>query len=270
VLLSLKQKLLGRLRWFYYRRYYFLHRIVRNKVPQHNLSFLPDGFTVTKVGETGVALADGFCSPEEAQSIIEIARGKLGPAGILEKGKFVEHPKRRCETALILGPGHRDARMLPIACRAAAMTGLPYTHLEGVYVTRYKESGFYLEHIDYGQHFTIDRLYTVLLYLNDMTPEQGGSTVFPNLHIEVQPRVGRAVAWTNINPDGSFHPETSHAAMPVNAGAEKWVINFWFRPYKMFNEIDCIEPQTASGTPLSETDQLPDGTKYFARQSSNS
>ncbi len=269
VLSSLKQKLRARLRWFYLRRYYFLHRIVRNKIPPHNLSYLPDGFRITKAGKTGIAIADSFCTPEEAHSIIEVAREKLGPAGILEKGKFIEHPKRRCETAMVFGPGNKDSRLLPFACRAAAMTGLPYTHVEGVYVTRYKEGGFYLEHIDYGNHFKIERLYTVLLYLNDMTPDQGGSTVFPDLHIEVQPRVGRAVAWTNMNPDSSAHPETSHAAMPVNAGGEKWAIQFWFRPYKMFNEIDYVEPQATRGVPLSKTDKFPDGTKYFVRQSGN-
>jgi prolyl 4-hydroxylase len=265
-LASLKQKLRARLIWLYERRYFFLHRVIKNRVPQFNLSYLPDGFTVTKVGRTGITIADGFCTQEEAQSIIEIARAQLGPAGILANGKFIEHPKRQCETALVFGPGKRDPRLLPIACRAAAMTGLPYTHVEGVYVTRYKEGGFYLEHIDYGNNFRIDRLYTVLLYLNDMTQEQGGSTVFPNLNVGVQPRVGRAVAWTNMNPDGSFHPETSHAAMPVKAGAEKWAIQFWFRAYKMFEEIDHAVPQATLGVPLSETDRLPDGARYIVRQ----
>ena len=157
---------------------------------------------------------------------------------------------------------------MTIAVRAAALTGLPYTHIEGVYVTRYQEGGLYDEHVDFGDDFNVDRLYTVLLYLNDMAPEHGGATVFPRLNIEVQPRAGRAVCWTNMNPDGSAHLETSHAALPVKPGGDKWAIQFWFHPYKMFDAVDIDAPQTKSGVPLSKDDKLPEGAKHFEREQS--
>jgi prolyl 4-hydroxylase len=232
----------------------------------HNLAHLPDGFAVTKVGQTGVTIMDNFCTPEEAQAVIDFSRDKIGPAGILSGGKFVEHPKRRCDTGHVFGPGEINREILPIALRAAAITGVPYTHIEGVYVTRYPEGGLYDEHIDFGDHFKVDRLYTILLYLNDMPSEQGGSTVFPRLNIEVQPRAGRAVCWTNKNPDGSHHNETSHAALPVKAGGEKWSIQFWFRPYKMFDEIDIEPPQAKQGIPLGEDAVLPDGASRYVRE----
>ena len=79
----------------------------------------------------------------------------------------------------VFGPNANNPQFLPIAIRAAALTGLPYTHLEGVYVTRYGEGGHYNEHVDYGDDFRVDRLYTVLLYLNDMAPSEGGATADP-------------------------------------------------------------------------------------------
>jgi prolyl 4-hydroxylase len=266
VLPSLLQKIKGRLRWLYARRYYYLHKVIPTRIPAHNLSYMPDGFSITKVGETGVSIIDGFCSPEEARAVIDFSRDKLGFAGVMLDGKFVEHPQRRCETGLVFGPRNVNQELLPIACRAAALTGLPYTHLEGVYVTRYQEGGLYDEHVDFGDQFSVDRLYTVLLYLNDMTPEDGGATVFPRLNIEVQPQAGRAVCWTNMNPDGSSHTETSHAALLVKPGGEKWAIQFWFHPYKMFDAIDIAAPQAKPGVPLSKDDKLAAGTRYFVKK----
>ena len=135
------------------------------------------------------------------------------------------------------GPYYRYAGVVPLMRRAAALVGLPYTHLEEVYVTRYGEEDFYGQHIDFGDDFGIDRLYTVLLYLNTVPEEQGGATVFPSLKAAVQPQVGRAVTWTNKNPDGTGHLETNHAAFPIKNGGEKWVIQFWFRRYRMIDPI---------------------------------
>ena len=242
-----------------------MYQAVRSEVPQHNLSYLPDGFAITKVGNSGVAIIDGFCSAEEAREIIGFAAERVRPASVLVDGKFVESGGRKSETVRVFGPDALDARFLTIACRAAALTGLPYTHLEGVYVTRYQEGGFYNEHLDAGDNFKIDRLYTVLLYLNDMDAEQGGSTAFPSLNIEVQPRVGRAVSWTNKNPDGSMHMEVSHAALPVKPGGEKWTIQFWFHAYKMFNALDVTPSQAATGLPIDENYPLPDGARFYVR-----
>lgn len=249
----------------YERRFYFLSKLFGANVPVHNLSYFPDGFTVRKVGQTGISVVDNFCTRAEAQAIIEMARDRLKPSGVQEHGKVVLAAGRQSDTARVFGPGEPTAALLPIACRAAALTGLPYTHLEAVYVTRYQEGGHYNEHVDYGDDYSIDRLYTILLYLNDMDPAHGGATAFPRLNIQVQPKLGRAVSWTNLNPDRSPHYETTHAALPVKAGGEKWAIQFWFHPYKMFDPVDFVPPQTAIGKPVAAGDSLPEGASFFER-----
>lgn len=249
----------------YRRRYYYVSKVFGARVPVHNLSCFPDGFTVRKVGQTGVSVVDNFCTPAEAHAIIGLARNRLEPSGVQENGKTVMAAGRQSDTARVFGAGDLNPELLPIALRAAALTGLPYTHLEAVYVTRYQEGGHYNEHVDYGDDYNIDRFYTVLLYLNDMDPAHGGATAFPRLNIQVQPKLGRAVSWTNLNPDRSPHYETTHAALPVKAGGEKWAIQFWFHPYKMFDPIDFTPPQTAIGKPVNTGDSLPDGASFFER-----
>jgi len=219
--------------------------------------------TITKIGETGVTVIDGFCTREEAQELITYARERVGPAAVLEDGEFVLSDGRQSETCHVFGPRAQNPRFVAFASRAAALTGMPYTHLDGVFITRYGPGGFYHEHHDFGDHFKDNRLYTILLYLNDMDESEGGTTAFPRLNVEVQPRVGRAVSWTNKNPDGSPHWETSHAALPVKEGAEKWTIQFWFNPYQRFKELDPVVPQMATGQPIDQHHPLPDGANYF-------
>ena len=119
----------------------------------------------------------------------------------------------------------------------------------------------YKAHQDFYPGFDGDRLYTVLIYLNDLTEEQGGGTVFENLNIGVRPKLGRAVIWTNKNPDGSHHEETTHEALPVTEGAEKWVVQLWFRNYEMIGVPAALieTPQTAQGQALTGDEDIPAG-----------
>ena len=168
-LAQLLDKLFRRCTSIYKRRYYFFSKLFGVRVPPHALSFFPHGLTVSKAGDTGIAVVDGFCTPDEAQAVIDLARERLEPSMVLQNGKFVLATGRQSDTALVFGPGNPDPALLSFACRAAALTGMPYTHLEAVYVTRYQEGGHYNEHVDYGDNYSVDRLYTVLLYLNDMS-----------------------------------------------------------------------------------------------------
>jgi prolyl 4-hydroxylase len=64
----------------------------------------------------------------------------------------------------------------------------------------------------------------VVMYLN--TPEAGGGTTFPDVHLEVFPRKGHAVFFSYERA----HPDTRslHGGAPVIAG-EKWVATKWLR-----------------------------------------
>ena len=62
------------------------------------------------------------------------------------------------------------------------------------------------------------------LYLN--TPEKGGGTTFPDVHLEVAPQRGNAVFFSYERP----HPSTRtlHGGAPVIAG-DKWIATKWLR-----------------------------------------
>lgn len=248
-------------RWVTDRQGFFVARIFGIRVPVFPLVFLPDGFSIHWAGKTGIAIADNFCTPDEAQYLIERARARLRDSRITIDNKQIKDAYRTSKTAIVFDPYDKDPAVLPLLYRAGMLLGLPHTHVETVFVTRYGSGEYYKAHEDFYPGFDGDRLYTVLIYLNDLTEDQGGGTVFEKLNIGVRPKLGRAVIWTNKNPDGSNHPESRHEALPVTADAEKWVIQLWFRNYKMIDvpKSAIATPQTETGQPLTGDEDIPAG-----------
>jgi len=239
----------------------------RHAEPKVPAAIFPPGFSVHSLADTGVYVIDNFCTAAEASNIVVAAKDRLVRSGVLIDGKFQDSNERKSHTAQLYGPHFRYPGVVPLMCRAAALVGLPYTNVENVYVTRYQEGEFYAQHIDYGDSFNVDRLYTLLLYLNTVPEEQGGATVFPSLKTAIQPVAGRAVSWTNKNPDGSGHLETNHAAFPIKNGGEKWVIQFWFRNYRVSKPLQSDQSMPTllgerSWQQLRGDEELPEGVHF--------
>jgi len=256
---SLKRRLLN----LNYRRNYYLSKIFRPSVPATFLHYLPDGFTVHTAADTGLRVVDNFCTCEEASYLIDMAREQLSKSKVIIDGRAVDDRGRTSSHAVAFHRHHQDSRVLPIIARGAMLAGVPPENAEQVYVSRYADGEFYHGHYDFADGFLTDhRLCTMLVYLNDLALEQGGATYFKDLNIAVQPKMGRAVIWTNMNPDGTKHLETLHAALPPRGeGTEKWVIQLWFRPYRMHPIRKPLQSlQTNPGIPLSGDNTLPSGT----------
>ena len=254
-------RLLRYYRWLTDRQGYFLARRFGIRIPLFPLVFLPDGFTVQQAGNSGITIVDNFCTRKEADYLIELARPRLQDSRITINNKQIKDDYRTSKTAIVFGPIDQDPAILPLLYRAGMLLGLPHTHVETVFVTRYQGGEYYKAHEDYYEGFDGDRLYTILIYLNDLTEEQGGGTVFEQLNVGVRPKLGRAVIWANQGPDGTQHPESRHEALPVAPGAEKWAVQLWFRNYKMIDvpESAIATPPAKMGQALSGDEELPEG-----------
>lgn len=131
---------------------------------------------------------------------------------------------QRGETALIQRIEERIAQLL----------NWPIENGEGLQVLHYRPGAEYKPHYDYfdpaepGTPTIVQRggqrVGTLVMYLN--TPEKGGGTTFPDVHLEVAPQRGNAVFFSYERP----HPSTRslHGGAPVIAG-EKWIATKWLR-----------------------------------------
>ncbi len=65
-------------------------------------------------------------------------------------------------------------------------------HLTGYGIRRYpKGKGLFQTHIDTSSGATVNRIFGVIIYLNDV--EEGGETEFPELNIKIKPKKGRVL-----------------------------------------------------------------------------
>ncbi|MDP6437723.1 MAG: 2OG-Fe(II) oxygenase [Gammaproteobacteria bacterium] len=259
---ELLKKIRRRLSILDYRKNYYLSKLLPTRIRFSPLRYIPDGFSVTTLANTGIKVIDNFCTADEANYLIEKARKSMIKSRVIVDGKAILESGRTSSHAVVHHRYHQDPKVLSIIARAAMLIGVPLEHAEQIYVTRYGPGEFYHGHYDFSDDYLAShRLCTLLVYLNDLEESQGGVTYFRDLNVAMRPWKGRAACWTNINPDGSIHRETLHAALPIeDEDAEKWVMQVWFRPYKMHKlhqKLDSL--QSGRGQPLSSNDELPDG-----------
>lgn len=124
-----------------------------------------------------------------------------------------------------------------VALRASALLGVDPETVEPLQLVRYTSpDAEYKLHHDHGGFYgktTEHRLWTMLVFMSDV-PE-GGHTAFPKLDLEVVPRRGDALVWSNVKKskqegDASFvvDGDMVHAGRPPSDGSHKYAMNVWF------------------------------------------
>merc|ERR1740121_623047 len=165
-------------------------------------------------------LFQNFVTPEEVEYLLKLAEGRwerstttrakesalLGSAakGASGTGEEVKNGDVRTSSSVMLD-FDESIVVERIAARVAAVAEFPLSHVESLVLLRYKP----------GEHFRLHhdgsmRAKTVFLYLNDVAPENGGSTRFPKLGLQIQPRACSALMWSNRLEDGSADRRMDH------------------------------------------------------------
>lgn len=185
-----------------------------------------------------ISVIDNLLTPDEAEHFITKAEPKLGGSTVFENGKLTTAKYRNSRSAW-LADDAEDAILTRVLARIEAVTGLSLASAEDLQVAHYssENQGKYSPHLDWGQITKVSRDYsfkdgnsgariaTILIYLG--SPERGGCTAFTGLNLTAAPRVGSAIFWYNLRPDGDGDEYMRHGACPVLAGnkyiATKWI-----------------------------------------------
>jgi prolyl 4-hydroxylase len=122
-----------------------------------------------------------------------------------------------------------------VAIRASKIINVDPNTVEPLQLVRYTSpDAEYKLHHDHGGYYgktTEIRPWTMLVFLNDVS--DGGRTAFPKLDLEVVPRAGDALIWSNIMTDANNNvvvdKDMVHAGKPPSKeGIEKYALNVWF------------------------------------------
>lgn len=180
---------------------------------------------------------EGFATAAECDWLMARARGRLGPAMVIDQrtGLEASHPDRT-NKAIELNVTAMDVVIQVLRARIATATNLPIPVFEPAQIMHYSVGEEFRPHYDfltddaegwaaqlqrYGQ-----RIATFLLYLNE--DFEGGETDFPKVGISHRGARGDALFFANVDPSGAPDRQTFHAGRPPTRG-EKWILSQWIR-----------------------------------------
>ena len=124
---------------------------------------------------------------------------------------------------------HSDEILTGLAQKVADFIGWHTDHMEPGVLVRYREGGYFRAHRDWNiqtwNGVTSHRIASFLIYVND--DFQGGTTSFPMLDLQIQPRAGTALYY-DFSPGTFCNDVLLHSGDPVTAGT-KYLLCFFAR-----------------------------------------
>ncbi|CAI0412343.1 unnamed protein product, partial [Linum tenue] len=186
-----------------------------------------------------------FLSKTECEHLISQAKPQLARSKVFCSETRMNIESRLSNRTSSQGSVGSSNVVTDIEKRIADFTSIPVENGERLHVVHYEVGQKFEPHFDYSPSDYYDktggaRAASVLMYLSDV--EEGGETVFPfakpidyssssekkrkRLGLSVKPKMGDALVFWNIKPDGNVDPCSKHAGSAVIKG-DKWLaLNF--------------------------------------------
>jgi prolyl 4-hydroxylase len=175
---------------------------------------------------------DNFLSAAECSEIVDLINLHLRPSTVTIDSEDTHfRTSRTCDLSLLNHPV-----VNAVDEKIGRTLGIRLAYAEGNQAQRYDVGQQFKAHTDYFEPGTDEfatfggrvgnRTWTFMVYLNEGM--EGGGTQFVAIDRLFQPRLGQAVIWNNLYPDGRPNRDTLHSGTPVTAG-HKIIITKWFR-----------------------------------------
>ena len=200
-----------------------------------NASTQKEGLSIPfdEIQEEGIEMfeIENFLNEAECAEIIQIIKSKLRPSEIASSGEY--DSSFRTSSTCDLGNLGLDV-LKELDRRICEFIGINQSHSEVIQGQHYEIGQEFKAHTDYFEGDQIpkyggkrgQRTYTFMIYLNDVL--KGGETEFSRINKKIEPSLGKAVIWNNLDKKGNPNPNTLHHAHPVLKG-NKTIITKWFR-----------------------------------------
>ena len=239
------------------RRFYFLSRLFKARVPVHSISAVPDGFRIQPLAKTGITLVDNFCTPAEAALLIDNARGLLARGN---NAHAVVNDVAVSGQLCLSGQDGDDPALLPLLYRAAILFGVSYTHVEKIAAGCVGSDPVVTIAGHQAPTGFAETRHCVLVFLNEVPGDAGGETVFQGANVAISPRVGRAVCYS-LSADHAASDYGIEESMPLSHNAQKWFIRIWLadRSLRSDTQGSINPPQARPGHALTGAEAAPEG-----------
>lgn len=182
-----------------------------------------------------VAVAPALLSEPECRLLMQMAAPRLRASTVHDPhSPQTWRDPLRSSSDCSLDPLEEDFVLRWVQARMAATAGCALVQAEHLVVLHYAPGQEYRPHRDDLHPAALQRhrpqagqrWRTLCAYLHPV--EQGGQTEWPLLNLQVEPRMGSAVIFDNLDDQGQPEPRSLHAGRPVEAGI-KWLATLWWR-----------------------------------------
>jgi prolyl 4-hydroxylase len=178
-----------------------------------------------------VKIIENFLSPEDCKYLINTYDSKVFKSRVVindEVPHSSEHPSRTSSTCFI---PRTDRVIINLRKKVSEFLNVNPNNIEGIQFLRYKKGEKYKWHHDFLKSPTVtnQRTDTILVYLNDLTEEDGGETAFFYYKKKVTPKEGRAVWFKNCDNEAKLIKESLHAGEEIKTDVTKYALNIWIR-----------------------------------------
>ena len=198
-----------------------------------DMSLRADGYPADAIAphaigdDPAVWHAPQLFTPGECRHVALAAIDLLEPAVVVDprSGRSIANPVRTSHAA-VLGPTRETLVVQALNRRIAAISRTDWRQGEALTVLHYAPGQQFRPHVDAIAGARNQRVRTVLVYLNDGF--EGGGTRFTASGLRIKPRIGDAIIFDNVRPDGTIDPRAQHAGEPVVKGV-KWLATRWIR-----------------------------------------
>lgn len=179
-------------------------------------------------------LFENFLSDDECDQLIELSKSSLTrSSGFNSTSGVSEVTEARTSSGTFFRRWSHPL-VIEIDQRISTLVDWPIEKGEDLQILRYENGEQYIPHHDFfheeyqGSASVLqrggNRIATFLMYL--ATPEQGGSTSFPETGLNVHPQKGNAILFSYPTPTADTR--TLHGGSPVIQG-QKFVATKWLR-----------------------------------------
>jgi prolyl 4-hydroxylase len=198
---------------------------------------------VMRLARPRIVLYESLLDAAECEALAAQAASRLAGSTVVDDADGVPRPHAHRTSAGAWFERGQTPLVATLERRIEELLQWPASHGEGLQVLRYEAGGEYRPHFDYfdpakpgsAPHLAQagQRVATLIVYLTDGA--EGGGTAFPTLGLELRPRAGSALFFSNVDEHGHIDPATLHAGLPVIRGV-KLIATKWLRA-KVFGGV---------------------------------
>jgi len=173
---------------------------------------------------------ENFMSIEDCHYYIDTYMDKLERSMMMSYTNNTLVPflsDRRTSTSYVIP--RKEPHSISLRSKIADLLQVDIENTENVQITRYKKGQQLKLHHDFIVDAPNQRVYSVIIYLNDLQEDDGGKTVFPMCKMSITPKTGHAIWFKNCDPDGKRIMKSIHYGGEVLTDTVKYVLTIFIR-----------------------------------------